>query len=263
MALPNYEVYAIRYAERDARRPANFLGGDPHDIPMPMDYFVWVARSAERTVVIDTGFTPDLAASRHRKYLRAPKDGLALLGVDASTVADVVITHLHNDHAGTCFDFPKAQFHLQDAEMAHVTGRAMGYQVLRRPYELDHVTGMVRYVYDQRVAFHDGEGEVAPGLTVHKIGGHTPGMQAVRVHTRRGWMVLASDTSHYYEHFEQDRVFTVTYNLGDVLAGYKKLRALADSPRHIVPGHDPLVLQRYPAVSGQEGIVARLDLDPH
>ena len=41
--LPEYELYAIRYAERDARRRDHFIGGDPHDGPMPMDYFVWAA----------------------------------------------------------------------------------------------------------------------------------------------------------------------------------------------------------------------------
>jgi len=263
MALPEYEVYAVRYAERDARRPGNFLGGDPHDVPMPMDYFVWVVRNAERTIVVDTGFTPELAVKRHRTLLRLPREGLAALGVEAATVPEVVITHLHNDHVGTYFDFPQARFHLQDAEMAHVTGRNMAHEVLRRPYEVDHVTGMVRLVFEQRVAFHDGDGEVAPGVTLHRVPGHTPGMQSVRVRTRRGWVVLASDASHYYEHIERNRVFTVTYNLGDVLASYERLRALADSPRHIVPGHDPLVMQRYPAVPGLEGIAVRLDAEPH
>jgi hypothetical protein len=36
--MPKYEVYALRYATRDARRRDHFIGGDPHDLPMPMDY---------------------------------------------------------------------------------------------------------------------------------------------------------------------------------------------------------------------------------
>ena len=45
--------------------------------------------------------------------------------------------------------------------------------------------------------------------------------------------------------------------------GFAALRRLADSEQHIVPGHDPLVLQRYPAASAElKGIVARLDLPP-
>jgi hypothetical protein len=53
------------------------------------------------------------------------------------------------------------------------------------------------------------------------------------------------------------------YNLGDALEGYDTLRRIADSPRHIIPGHDPLVMARYPAVSKElEGIAVRLDVMP-
>ena len=57
MTSPCYEIYAIRYAERDGRRSAHFVGGDPHDAPRPMDYFVWLVTNAERTLVVDTGFS--------------------------------------------------------------------------------------------------------------------------------------------------------------------------------------------------------------
>jgi len=262
MSAP-YEVFAIRYAERSARRAHNFVGGDPHDAPMPMDYFLWLVRNAERTIVIDTGFTTDMAVKRGRTLIREPKDGLALLGVDAAHAPEVVITHLHNDHVGTFGDFPRARFHLQDAEMAYVTGRHMGHELLRRPYEPDHVTGMIRMAFAGRVAFHRGDEEIAPGVSVHHVPGHTPGLQCVRVLTARGWVVLASDASHYYEHFEGNRVFPVTNHLGDVLESYRRLNALADSPRHIVPGHDPLVMQRYPAPSkALAGIAVRLDVPP-
>ena len=50
-----YELFAIRYATREARRSAHFVGGDPHDAPMPMDYFIWVARNEAACFLIDTG----------------------------------------------------------------------------------------------------------------------------------------------------------------------------------------------------------------
>src|SRR5215208_5898514 len=122
---------------------------------------------------------------------------------------------------------------------------------------------MVRKVFDGREVFHDGTEQIAPGITVHRIGGHSKGLQCVRVKTRRGHVVLASDSTHLYAHVEQGRVFPVTYSVADTLEGYERLKKLADSPRHIVPGHDPLVLQRYPAAnSGMEDWVVRLDADP-
>jgi glyoxylase-like metal-dependent hydrolase (beta-lactamase superfamily II) len=118
-------------------------------------------------------------------------------------------------------------------------------------------------VYGDRVVFHDGDAVIAPGVSVHRVGGHTDGLQAVRVHTARGWVVLASDASHYYEHFEQDRCFPLVYSVGDVLQGYRRLKSLAASPAHVVPGHDPLVMARYPSAGpALDGIVARLDVAP-
>ena len=260
---PQYELFAIRYATRDARRGANFLGGDPHDAPMPMDYFVWLARSPERTVVIDTGFTEQAARRRKRSYLRDPVVGLRALGVDPAQVHDVVLTHMHYDHVGGFAAFPAARFHLQDDEMRFATGRHMCHSRFNHGYDVDDVAGMIRLVYGDRVVFHKRDAILAPGLSMHLIGGHTAGMQCVRVHTQRGWVVLASDTSHYYEHFENGRCFGTTFDVGAALEGYDVLHELAASPQHIVPGHDPLVMKRYPAASRElNGVAVRLDVDP-
>jgi glyoxylase-like metal-dependent hydrolase (beta-lactamase superfamily II) len=98
MSQETYEVYAVKYATREGTRSSNFIGGDPHDAPMPMDYFVWLIRNAGRSFVVDTGFSEDMARQRKRTFLRTPSEGLALLGVEAATVQDVVITHMHYDH---------------------------------------------------------------------------------------------------------------------------------------------------------------------
>jgi glyoxylase-like metal-dependent hydrolase (beta-lactamase superfamily II) len=263
MTLPAYELYAIRYATREARRSANFLGGDPHDAPMPMDYFLWLVKGPQGPVLIDTGFTADIAVKRGRTYLRTPLEGLAALDISPADIRTAILTHLHYDHVGGFALFPQAQFHLQDDEMRYATGRYMRYDRFNHGYEVEEVVDMVRLVYGQRVTFHDGDAEIAPGLTVHRIGGHTMGLQCVRVHTRRGWVVVASDASHYYEHFERNRCFTTVFHVGETIGGYEKLQRLADSPKHIIPGHDPLVMQRYPATSERtKGVVVRLDVAP-
>jgi glyoxylase-like metal-dependent hydrolase (beta-lactamase superfamily II) len=175
-------------------------------------------------------------------------------------VKDVVITHLHYDHVGNFDLFPAATLHLQELEMRYATGRYMGHECFRGAYEVEDVVGMVRRVYEDRVRFHDGDAEIAPGISVHLIGGHTMGLQAVRVATRRGWVVLASDASHFYANLEQVRPFPIVWSVADMVDGYAKLRRLAESPAHIIPGHDPLVMQRYSAPSkALEGIAVRLD----
>jgi len=255
-----HEVYAIKYAHHARRASENFIGGDPHDGPMPLDYFVWLIRGAGREIVVDTGFSAAMGMKRQRDHLRCPSDGLRLLGCDAGTVKDVVVTHLHYDHIGNFDLFPAATFHLQDLEMHYATGRHMAHPVFRGAYEVEEVVGMVRRAYAGRVRFHDGDGELAPGITLHLIGGHTMGLQVVRVATRRGWVVLASDASHFYANMEQVRPFPIVFNVADMVEGYARLRALAESDGHIIPGHDPLVLERYPApAEALRGIAARLD----
>ena len=258
-----YAVYAVQYARVDRRSRENFTDGDPHDTEMPLYYYVWVISGRDRTIVVDTGFDEEVARRRGRQIVRPVSEGLRALGVAPEAVEDVVITHMHYDHCGNRGLFPRARYHLQEAELEYATGRAMCHRLLRAAYEADDVVEMVRRVFDERVQFHAGTGEIAPGVTVHHIGGHTRGMQAVRVRTRRGWVVLASDASHFYAHIEQRRAFPVLYNLYDVLAGYDRVRSLASSAAHIVPGHDPLVMARYPAASPETtGWIARLDVDP-
>jgi glyoxylase-like metal-dependent hydrolase (beta-lactamase superfamily II) len=230
---------------------------------MPMDFFVWAVVGGGRTFVVDTGFSARDGQKRGRKLLRTPPDGLRAVGIDPDAVKDVVVTHMHYDHAGNIERFPNAKFHIQDVEMSYCTGRCMCHGVLRAPFEADHVCAMVQNVFAGRVQFHDGDAEIAPGLSVHRIGGHSMGLQSVRVATRRGHVVLASDATHYYANFEQERVFPVVYNVGDVLEGYRTLRRLASSPQHVIPGHDPLVMKRYPASRADAGSMAvRLDADP-
>ena len=259
----SYEVYAIKYGHHARRSGENFVGGDAHDVPMPLDYYVWIVRNAARTIVVDTGFNAEAATARGRTLVQPVGSGLASLGIAAEAIADVIVTHLHYDHAGNLPLFPQARFHLQDREMAFATGRCMCHDLMRHGYSAEDVSGMVRRVFDGRVAFHDGSACIAPGVEVHHIGGHTRGLQVVRVRTRRGWVVLASDASHFYAHMDGDRAFPVLYNLAEMLEGYNTLRALAESPAHIVPGHDPLVMERYPpAHENLRGRVARLDVAP-
>ncbi len=263
MSEPHYEVYAIKYGERAARRPEHFVGGDRHDVAMPMDYFVWAIVGADRTWVVDTGFSKADGEGRGRTFLRSASEGLALVGIDAATVSDVILTHLHYDHVGGFDQFPRARLHLQDREMAFATGRHMTRAVLRHGFTAEQVAALVVEVYRDRVVFHDGDEQLAPGLSIHLIGGHTAGLQAVRVSTRIGWIVLASDAAHYYDHLDQNRPFTTVLDMGAMLEGHDTVRRLADNPAWAVPGHDPEVLRRYPAAApGLEGIAVRLDTEP-
>lgn len=263
MSDETYEIYAVKYAHHDRPARENFLGGDPHETNMPLDYFVWAVVGKQRTFVVDTGFDAAMGAKRGRQITRVPAEGLKALGIEADKVEDVIVTHMHYDHAGNHHLFPKARYHVQDLEMAYCTGRCMCHAALTHPYEADDVSAMIHRIFQGRVQFHDGDSQVAPGISVHLVGGHTRGLQVVRVRSRRGWVVLASDASHLYANIGQQRPFPVVYNVGDMLEGYRRVRELADSEAHIIPGHDPDVLRRFPAAGPNlEDWVVRLDADP-
>jgi glyoxylase-like metal-dependent hydrolase (beta-lactamase superfamily II) len=259
----HYQIHAIRYAHLARSARHNFIDGDPHDGPMPLDYYVWAITGGGRSWVLDTGFDATMAAQRRRELLRPVGEGLKLIGIDPATVEDVIISHMHYDHAGNNDLFPNATFHIQDREMAFCTGRSMCHHAFSHSMAVDDVIGLVRRVFAGRVHFHDGDDEIASDLSLHFIGGHTMGLQSVRVMTRRGAVVLASDAAHLYAHLEQGRAYPVVYNVADMLEGHRTLQRLASSPRHIVPGHDPLVAKLYPAArAGLDGIVMRLDVEP-
>lgn len=262
-----YEIHAIRYATSPHRKRYNNCSfcheGDIHDAPMAMDFFLWVLRGGGRTIVVDTGSRDWKCRARGHEFIRSPIDGLAAVGVAADRVDDVVITHMHWDHAGNIDQFKNAQVHLQLAEFRSVTSPDMAMPELNNFFLVDDVCTVVRRLFEGKVTLQQGAREIAPGVSVHEVGGHTAGMQVVRVHTRRGWVVLASDAAHFYQNFLGRNPFPVFYNLHDTIKTWDLCLKLADSSEHIIPGHDPLVLQNYPAFSSSlAGDVVRLDLDP-
>jgi glyoxylase-like metal-dependent hydrolase (beta-lactamase superfamily II) len=258
-----FEVYAIRYATVERKAGENYIGGDPHEAGIDMDYFIWLVRNYESTYVVDTGFNAAAARRRRRRFLCSPADGLRKLGVEPDDVQEVIITHLHYDHIGNFDLFPQARFHLQDSEMTYATGRYMSSAFFAHAYEPDEIAAMVHNVHAGRVEFHDGEAELAPGLSLHHVGGHTRGLQVVRIWTRIGWLVLASDASHYADNMRQGKPFPIVFDVGEMVDGWKKMQTLVDDPAHIIPGHDPLVMRCYqPPDEAMEGLIVRLDAEP-
>ena len=178
-----HEVYAVRYASHGRRRSENYVFGDPHDEMTSIYYYVWVIKGPHGVFVVDTGFDEVAAKERARQVSHPVGEGLKALGVEPADVRNVIVTHMHWDHAGNYDLFPNARYHLQDTEMAYATGRCMCHQMLRIPFSEADVHAMVSKVYAYRCEFHDGAEELAPGISVHKIGGHSKGLQCVRVKT--------------------------------------------------------------------------------
>jgi glyoxylase-like metal-dependent hydrolase (beta-lactamase superfamily II) len=164
-----------------------------------------------------------------------------------------VLSHFHYDHVGNYALFPNAKFYVQDAEMAFYTGRNAGLGAFRRSVEIEDICALIRLNFDGRLVFVDGAREVVPGVSVQKVGGHTAGMQIVTVAHAKGTAVVASDASHYYRNFEERIPFNTLHDLPGMYRAFDAIHALASSPDLVIPGHDPLVLERLKKVG--DGIV--------
>lgn len=257
----NWQVHALKYADRNSRtRADSFIFDDNHDVQHSIDYFVWVLRRGKEVILVDTGYDQSEATRRDRPIIREPAEALRGIGLTPEDITTLIVTHLHYDHAGGFAQFPNATIHLQAAEMAFATGPCMCHDVLRMPYTADHICDAIKRVYSGRAIFHDGDGVVAEGVTVHCLGGHSRGLQAVRVQTESGWLCLASDASHFYENVFERKPFPIVVDLQNMMDGFDRLHELASDRKLIIPGHDPLVMELFP----QDGpdYAVRLDQGP-
>jgi len=251
MSTKIWDAYAMRYATVQRKRQELFISYDPHDEAAHMDYFVWFLRSGKETILVDTGFNAQSAAQRKRTFLRCPIESLKVAGIALEDIKDTIITHAHYDHAGNTRLLPKTRFHLQEREMDYATGKEMRHAFCRHSYDPTDVCDLVYANFEERIAFQNGEFELRDGISVHWVGGHTRGLQIVRVHTQRGWIVLASDASHYLENIQKRSPFPIVIDVEDMLNGYDLIEKLADSPNHIIAGHDPLTAQMYQPIDSK------------
>ena len=200
----HYQVTIVKYGTRSTVKSDVYLNYPLYrepDAPIEMDYFFWILRGADRTIVVDTGFSPAGGAVRNR-----------------TSLADVAEHRVMFHHS------------VQDEEIDY----------------LHHVAR------EDRLVLFDDVFDVAPGVTVTKVGGHTPGQSVVRVETSEGVALLASDAIHYYEEYERDMLFMSVANLVDMYEGFDRIRALVENGdvTHLVSGHDPDTLNRFTPATG-------------
>ncbi|WP_410674952.1 N-acyl homoserine lactonase family protein [Amycolatopsis sp. cmx-4-68] len=246
-----FEVYALCYGRRMGYRGEHFLGyGRDSAEPHPTAYYVWLAVSPEHTVVVDAGIRAERAQGVPGLDYVEPVRLLEEFGVDARTVEHVVLTHLHYDHCGAVGEFPRARFVVQRSEVDYWTG-PWAKRIERERWLLDEVVLEHLAAAGERVRLVDGDAEVVPGLSVHLVGGHTAGMQVVRVETAGGAVVLASDASHFHENIRNDHPAPLLHSMTGVYGAFDRVTELAAGSGLVVPGHDPEVLARYPPAAGR------------
>ena len=247
-----YEVYALKYAERDTTACQFFYRESSHDI-LTLHYFVWLILGGPQPILVDTGFLEDDAKARGMRNYVSPAAMVARAGIKPADIPVALITHLHYDHWAGHTLFPSAEYWMQRDEMAFWTGSFGAAPAFRPSANVESLAHLVTLNYGNRVHALDGDHEVAPGITLHRVGGHTAGMQIVTVKTARGTVVLTSDASHFYHNVETRQPVQIMTSLPEMLTGFETIHRLAGAEKLIVAGHDPQVSDRFKAV--EPGII--------
>lgn len=252
---PNYEVYALCYSRRPGEKASHFFQYGIYDEddatqPSGLDYFFWVVRDDDRTVLVDCGFSAEQAAARGRTQDRDPLEMLGRIDVSAEDVDHVVVSHLHYDHAGNIGRFPNATFSIAREELDFWSGPYGRRELLAWTVDSADVETVQSLQREGRLQVVETSSQLFPGIQVTTVPGHTPGQMITRVDTRGGALVLASDALHYYEEMDRDRPYAFFHDIEGMYRTYEVLRELDAQPDvTVVAGHDPLVMTRFTTVA--------------
>jgi glyoxylase-like metal-dependent hydrolase (beta-lactamase superfamily II) len=250
-----YRVTIVKYGTRDTTRADVYLNyslyNEPN-APIRMDYFFWLIQNEERTIVVDTGFSRRGGEIRQRTTLYPVAQLMSDFGVDPDTSPDVVVTHAHYDHIGNLYLFPTSRIVIAETELDFWSGPHAHRIMFHHSVEDEELEILRQAHKEERVTTFRDRLELAPGVRVIEVGGHTPGQSMVTVNTAEGVVLLASDAIHYYEEYDRDMLFMSVSSLVDMYGAFDRVRALEESGEVdiLVAGHDPDTLARFTAVEG-------------
>jgi glyoxylase-like metal-dependent hydrolase (beta-lactamase superfamily II) len=242
---PTYEVYAIRYATVQGFPVRSLIAGADSSRRTDIAMTVWLLRGNGRNVLVDAGFYRD-------KFLRqwkpidfvSPAAAVQRLGVKPEDVTDIIVSHIHWDHADGVDLFPKARVWVQKEEYQHHIGPDGAAR--NRSIDDDDAKMFATLLKAGRIEQVNGDSvEIIPGIRVFTGGKHTFASQYASVRTAAGTAVIASDNAYMYENLDSRRPIAQTLDSLANLRAQERMKRLASNPRLIVPGHDPAVFVRF------------------
>lgn len=245
---PAYEVYAIRYATMPDFPAAELVSGADRARKLDIAMMIWLVRGDGHNILVDSGFYHErfFKDGKINDFIK-PSDALTRFGLKPEDITDIVITHMHWDHADGIDLFPKARIWIQKEELEYYAGEAWETKDTSDGIDAHDVLELVKINTEGRVGLVHGDAqEILPGLTCYTGGKHTYQSQYVGVNTIGGTVVLASDNMYLYENMERHVPIATTLDAASNLRAQDRMKRLAIRPEWVIPGHDPALFDRFP-----------------
>jgi len=250
-AADSYEVYAVRFATIAGFPVSSLVAGADRERRLDIAMMIWVLKGDGRIAIVDSGFHRERYFRQFtvKDYIK-PSEAIAPLGIKPEEVTDLLLTHMHWDHAGGIDLFPAARVWIQKDEYDYYAGEAWQSERTHGGIDPEDVVELVRRNTAGKVSFVRGDDEASlPGIGFGVGGRHTWASQFVGVESRRSVIVLASDNMYLYENMEKHLPIAQTLDAASNLRTQDRMRSLATEPRLLIPGHDPAVFARFPRVT--------------
>ena len=249
-ALPVYELYAVKYAGPLISSVAMVFWNTDWDKKIERNYYVWVIRGNGETLIVDCGVAPALAKARQIPGYVSPSDALARMGVEASHVKRVIITHVNWDHMSGIELFPEATFYIQEKEFDFWIKDSVAQKPpFRKVTDPVGNAYLARLEGTERLVMVKGDQVILPGIELLLAPGHTPGLQAVAVNTVKGTAILGSDCGHIFRNYQEETPSIFITDMVAWMKTYDKLKTRVSSVGLLFPGHDMKMLTDYPKVA--------------
>ena len=247
-STPKYEIYALRYATLPNFPIAELVAGADPSRKLDIAMMIWLIRGDGRNILVDSGFYHDRFFKDWKvNDFTKPSETLSRIGLKPGDITDVIITHMHWDHADGVDLFPNARVWIQKDELEYHAGEAWQSKDTSDGIDADDVLTLVKLNTQGKVGLVDGDAQqILPGITCFTGGKHTYQSQYVGVETASGTVILASDNMYLYENLEKQRPIASTIDLASNARAQARMKELAARPELIIPGHDPAVFTRFP-----------------
>jgi glyoxylase-like metal-dependent hydrolase (beta-lactamase superfamily II) len=256
---PNYRVYALKFTS-ELKGPSSVIavGGSATD-SISLVFMFWLVKGDNgKNILVDAGFLKDVEDAKDfgLSYYIRPDSVLLRLGLKASDITDIILSHPHWDHMDGINLFPNAQVWVQKEDYNYFVGNAWQKDGRTAGFNKRDVLKLVELNLAGKLILVDGDDkEIIPGIKVYTGSRHTFNSQFVLVQSGANKIILASDNVYFYYNLEHLRPapFPASFDTAAYVKSMQRMKTLASNFKFIIPGHDALMFKQFPTVA--EGII--------